>query len=992
MPCNYKEICEDNIRRRGDEFDDIGMLISEQLYSNRAHFIYELLQNAEDALERRFRLNHTDNSPNKVQFILFQNRLEFRHFGVPFNEEDVKGISDVLKGTKKEDFVQIGKFGIGFKSVYAFTASPEIHSGEEHFVIKRYIRPETKQSDIEIAVNETVFNFPFDHKELRAEDAFNLILGKLRDLGPTVLLFLKRINEIEWSVEPDGEKGYYFKESITNDKFKCLSHVNVIGDNSGEEEDEKWLIFERQVSAPDKCQHRVEIGFHLSVAKDGREHILKRNNAPLVVYFPTEKLTMFGFLVQGPYKTTPARDNILKDDDWNKTLINETACLLAELLPILKELNLLTVTLLETMPIRTSDFQEEFKPIVNAVREILIKEELLPTDDNNFVSAQNAKLARGEWLRKVLGNEQLKQLFKTDSDIKWITGEITDTRIDLWNYLREQLDIDVITPDSFASKVDSDFFEKQNDEWFIKFYKQLIGQKSLWNKGYYWANYTNGPLLRKRFIRLQNDKHVEPFNNDGTPNAYLSVAKQNNSLLPIVKLLITNDVDASRFLKELGIPDVDIVAEVIEHIIPKYSTPSCGVPLEEHLFDLEKILQAYKTDSYEKNQRLTNAIKKANIVLATNADTDITIYRRPNEVYFNDNALKLFFSGNNDVGFVSSDYHVSVINMLKGLGVSGDIKLVRKELDYRGFIIIADYHGYHKRGLNGFDPDMIVEGLEHALSAPSLEKSAFIWNHIAIPYSHYIRGTVEQSSRQTYEDCIREECISRFGRLLIEKAWLPGQKDTYTTPDGLSLNELPELFMRDDKLAEQLGMKKDTTVLLAESVGVRYEDIELIKKYPDEFSQWRDSMMAINRKPLFPDQPAPHPMRRQQTIAEQLDNSLEITYEKCERNVRTSENSINQELWLRIHYTNDDEQMVCQICKEEMPFKKRDGKYYFESVQAFSNDYLIKEHEAQYLALCPLCAAKYKEFVKRDSDVMSALYERLKKSEQLELSIKLGDT
>jgi hypothetical protein len=44
--------------------------------------------------------------------------------------------------------------------------------------------------------------------------------------------------------------------------------------------------------------------------------------------------------------------------------------------------------------------------------------------------------------------------------------------------------------------------------------------------------------------------------------------------------------------------------------------------------------------------------------------------------------------------------------------------------------------------------------------------------------------------------------------------------------------------------------------------------------------------------------------------------------------------------------------------------KKRDGEYYSEAVEALSKDYYGKEHEAQFLALCPLCAAMYKELVK----------------------------
>jgi hypothetical protein len=58
--------------------------------------------------------------------------------------------------------------------------------------------------------------------------------------------------------------------------------------------------------------------------------------------------------------------------------------------------------------------------------------------------------------------------------------------------------------------------------------------------------------------------------------------------------------------------------------------------------------------------------------------------------------------------------------------------------------------------------------------------------------------------------------------------------------------------------------------------------------------------------------------------------------------------------------------MVCQICEDEMPFRKRDGQHYFEAVEALKA--LPAEHHALFLALCPVCAAQYTEFVKRDAD------------------------
>lgn len=47
--------------------------------------------------------------------------------------------------------------------------------------------------------------------------------------------------------------------------------------------------------------------------------------------------------------------------------------------------------------------------------------------------------------------------------------------------------------------------------------------------------------------------------------------------------------------------------------------------------------------------------------------------------------------------------------------------------------------------------------------------------------------------------------------------------------------------------------------------------------------------------------------------------------------------------------------MICQICQKEMPFKKKDGHYYFEAIELLND--LDREMEEFYIALCPLCAA-----------------------------------
>ena len=53
MASDYSSISRDNLRDYGEKFNRIGRLISEYLYPNQTHFVYELLQNAHDALTRR---------------------------------------------------------------------------------------------------------------------------------------------------------------------------------------------------------------------------------------------------------------------------------------------------------------------------------------------------------------------------------------------------------------------------------------------------------------------------------------------------------------------------------------------------------------------------------------------------------------------------------------------------------------------------------------------------------------------------------------------------------------------------------------------------------------------------------------------------------------------------------------------------------------------------------------------------------------------------
>ena len=168
----------------------------------------------------------------------------------------------------------------------------------------------------------------------------------------------------------------------------------------------------------------------------------------------------------------------------------------------------------------------------------------------------------------------------------------------------------------------------------------------------------------------------------------------------------------------------------------------------------------------------------------------------------------------------------------------------------------------------------------------------------------------------------------------------------------------------------------------------------MIEKTSPEIKEQIDFLLKTKDKQQteFPTKIPVNPERRQEGITEQINNAPKKEYEQRNRSVRTTEGTIDQILWLRNQYTNDAGQMICQICKEEMPFKKHDGEYYFEAVEAFSIDHFSKEHEAQFLALCPLCAAMYKEFVKHDKGAMESLKNALMKinSKDAEVPLQFG--
>ena len=181
----------------------IRQLLEELIYPDRAHFIFELLQNAEDT------------GATEVSFNLNDEGLIFEHNGEAFTRHDVKAITNVAMGTKKENEIKIGKFGIGFKAVFAYTNSPKVYSKDFNFKITDMVLPEDLgECDLDPGI--TRFVLPFNNPDKKTEVALKEIQKGLVDLDETSILFLSNIKTINITLPDIEDRGIILKEHSNN--------------------------------------------------------------------------------------------------------------------------------------------------------------------------------------------------------------------------------------------------------------------------------------------------------------------------------------------------------------------------------------------------------------------------------------------------------------------------------------------------------------------------------------------------------------------------------------------------------------------------------------------------------------------------------------------------------------------------------------------------------------------------------------------------------
>lgn len=1007
MKENATKILNDLHKKRSDwvkttrenNFEDGIQRLLSDLYPDQAHFIFELLQNAEDA------------SATTVRFNLSEDELIVQHNGNRlFSSEDVESITSIGESTKKDDVNKIGKFGIGFKAVFAYSETPRIYSGEYNFEIQDLVCP-YEIPGIQKINQETVFSFPFNNSSKTRDSCFREIKSIFESLDHTILLFLSNIESIEWNIDGKGH-GLAVREHIadTDDELIKISITNP--SNDGLQEDAWFLRFQKALENHGnlKCSIALKLGFRKEgqATLDPRKGLSKQMrivpaNGQLCVFFPAEKeATGLKLYVNGPYAATIDRASIKHDHEDNQEIMRVTAGLLVDAMERLKDIGLLTSDFLEVLPNSDDELLSFYSIMEESVHNALRNKALIPCLDGGYEKAD--ELARGpRELTDIIDGNSLVVLFNDDKK-KWAAGAMRNSRSDK---LLTSLDIPYYGYKELINAVESKYgyqrywrpdryalkwLKNQNDSWLQSFYLLLYSATKREER--------EDSIERWEIIKDQNGEFLTG------DDIYFPVEENTvSSNLSTVSIGIFDGLNKEKrnrmqkFLEAAGVKQIG-ECEEIQQILDRFYAEESKVPgRKRHLEHIKRFI-----DWNESGNEMT--IFQDYYIFLDSADK---YFLQGRHCYIDSpleetglGAIYSDGSGKDESRSALWSGYAKIKNFLPFATACGarktlEIKRVQIFENPRRSELCADMQHARWNYSTGINEDHSIESLEEILEEKNVNIARLVWKILSAAEPRVLKARY-RPNRKYSERSVPSSLI----QILQRKKWIPGKDGQFNTPGEMSKNSLRDDFEYDDrngwltaigfgeeeqKETEEYRIRQES----AKQLEITLHDVDLIKrlkKDPDLYEKTKRNVDESLMPKEFPERPSTDPKRRIQQARVRAGEAERKEYESRSRSVRISKQAGDSVTYLEQSYTDDDNRLICQMCKDEMPFRRRDDRYYFETVQIL--DDLEGEHVAACVALCPLCAAKFKELVKRDDNQHQRLRDDIVAAKDLWVELDLG--
>lgn len=466
--------------------DSIHMLntVSESIFSRSAHFILELLQNAEDA--------RSNSGSGEIEFSISPARIKVTHNGVPFTDANVDAICGV-RSSKKPEQGTLGYLGIGFKSVFKVSDCPQIHSGGFHFKFDKSACVDPSNEPWQIMptwianasepLDPALTTFILAFRNL---EAYEQALQELKKLDVHIFLFLKWLRKLRIVDEVSGEK--VFIENL-GESNRVASLKKEDGKGS---QIHRFVIFKRVSTVPPDVAKDSSLEFYKRQAVKEREIVLAFGVDGADNLHPIEDASALGsvssflplveertgakFLIQSDFLVQPGREAVQYELLWNHWLVEEATRLAKEAIeefkkhPKWKE-KFLSIFKFQPYWAQTSFVKLFYPKLQGPITDYLKKADVYPTESGQHVIPEKAVqleekgkgLVEDNDLILLFPNSTGLSLAATDLDTKSIPDEIQSLvlKLDLGKIARSK------------SFLEEKVKQPNHEQWFFKLYQAM---------------------------------------------------------------------------------------------------------------------------------------------------------------------------------------------------------------------------------------------------------------------------------------------------------------------------------------------------------------------------------------------------------------------------------------------------------------------------------------------------------------------------------------
>lgn len=466
--------------------DHLLRLTSRNLYGEKVHYALELIQNAEDA-----------DAPS-ITFIFEKDKLIVVNDGNVFTPDEVEAICSVEPGRKKN---KIGFFGVGFKSVFNITSTPQVISSAFNFQIENYVCPKPLNhlsDELKKYYSKdkgSIFVFP----QTEGLPAIPELIENFKEIDDKILLFLNKLKSLHFIDKVNGEK-WSIEKSPTGNSLILLK-------NGRTNQITKWMVFHKDLPISEKdvlipegkegiTDTRIIVAFPC-------DEVTKETYKASTVYcyLPTNKRSDMPFLVQADFVPTVGRASI-QDVDWNRWLLRKLGELAAEAVEQIKDDPSLGKELYSFIPLR-DEVQEPLMDILsNAMYRALISKKIARTLSLEWKKPDECAVAVNPEITNIISQDDLKHLFQ--KRLSYVNIELSKRTQQILTDLGSSIlgETEVI---EFLAK--EELIKNRKPQWFLNVYGYLREIFDVRNR-YYDSSFRWDEDKLRLFSKLEKTKFI----------------------------------------------------------------------------------------------------------------------------------------------------------------------------------------------------------------------------------------------------------------------------------------------------------------------------------------------------------------------------------------------------------------------------------------------------------------------------------------------------